>query len=148
MPSNEDLYREMLEQEAEDDRRYKQTQASKQMERVSPKRPNPQDARKRYQDEIAPVLEARRRVASGQAPTRNPLVNLLLKIKGEDKLPELPSDQIIEPSKGLVIDGPTIEEVQKVIAENPEAFRDLARSPVETRKVEAQRRNPGDLHHD
>ena len=148
MASNEDLYREIREQEEADDHRYRQQQAMREIAKVPRKPVNPLAAQNRYQEEIAPVLEARRRVAAGQSPTRNPLVNLMLKITGRDKLPELPKEQIVEPSKGLVIDGPTIAEAQKAIAENPMAFRDLSREPEEARKVEAKRRSSTDLHHD
>lgn len=146
MASAEDLYREMREQEEEDDRRFRQAQAMKQVARVQRRPIDTGDAKKRYAEEIAPVLERRARVAAGLPPTRNPLVNLMLKIRGEDRLPQLPKDQIIEPSKGLVIDGPTIAEAQRAIAENPEAFRDLAKSPEEARKVDAKRRGAEDLH--
>jgi hypothetical protein len=147
MASPEDLYRELQEQEEADDRRYRQQQAMKPV-RIQRRPIDSNAAKKRFQEEIEPVLEARRRVANGQPPTRNPLVNLMLKIRGEDKLKELPPEAIIEPSKGLVVDGPTIADAQKAIAENPMAFRDLAKMPEEARKVEAKRRGAEDLHHD
>lgn len=148
MPTNEDLFREIQEKDAADDARYRQALGGRELAKVKRKPVDPRSARQRYEEEIKPVLETRARIRSGLPPTRNPLVNLLLKIKGQDKLPELPKDQIIEPSKGLVIDGPTIAEAQKAIADNPEAFRDLAKAPADSRKVDAKRREPGDLRHD
>lgn len=140
MATPEDLYREILEQESRDDQRYRQNLAMREVKKITPKPIDTRTAKQRYEEEIRPVLEARQRVRTGHAPTRNPLVNLMLRITGRDKLPEIAPQDIVEPSKGLVIDGPTIADVQKAIAENPEAFRDLARTPEEVRKVDAKRR--------
>lgn len=148
MPSNEDLYRELEEQEAQDDARFDQRYRMKPIRGVARKEPDPLKAMKRYREEILPVLEARRRVAAGEGPTGNPIKDAWLRITGKDKVPEMAKEDVIEPSKGLVIDGPTIEEVQKIISENPDKFRDLAKAAPEVRPVAAERKPPSHYHHD
>lgn len=146
MSQAEDLYREMSEQERRDDKRFGQDQAMKEISKVKPREPDADKAMERYQREIAPVFEARRRIAKGLPPTRNPIVNLYLRLTGQDHIEELPESEIIPPSKGLVICGPTLEEVQKAIAADPKRFHDLTRAAPEVRPVQARRKTPEDLH--
>lgn len=146
MPSNEDLYRELEQQELEEDRRFGQGFAMKAIRRpVPPKREDPATARKRFEKEIKPVLEMRRRIEAGLPPTTNPLKNLYLKITGQDKIVYRDDFKIVDPTKGLVVEGKTIEDVQREIAEHPEEFAHLMRKPAEAQKTDAPRRSVDDL---
>lgn len=144
--ADEDLYREIEEQEAEDDARFKQRYAINEIKKVQRKEPDYVAAQERYEKEIRPVIEARARVESGLPITDNPLRNAWLRLTGKDKIVERPGFQIVEPSKGLILDGPTIEEVQKEIAANPEKYRHLAKIAPEVNPVEAKRKTPQDLY--
>lgn len=145
MSREEDLYRELAEQEEEDDMRYHQARGGKEMKKIIPKQPDPVAAQKRYDEEIKPVLEARRRVQEGLPPTDNPLRNAWLKITGQDKIVERPGFQIVEPSKGLVLDGPTVDEVQKEIAANPEKYPHLQKHAPTVRPVMASKREASNI---
>ena len=144
MPSNEDLYREMAEQEEEEDQRYKQLLAQSQIRRVQPNDPDYRKAQERYEREIRPVLETRARIIDGKPATGNPVRNAWLRITGQDKI--VPPEKIVEPSKGLVLEGPSIAEVQKEIAANPDKFRHLTRKAPDVRPTEAKRKAPQDFH--
>ena len=63
--SSEDLYREMLDREDEDDRRFKQRRAALDSHPVTVRRPNELISIARYNREIAPVIEARARISAG-----------------------------------------------------------------------------------
>ena len=143
--SAEDLYREMAEQESRDDARFDQRYAIREIQKVSPKGPDTEKARERYEKEIAPVLEARRRLAAGLPPTDNPFVNLWLKMTGKDKAEDLPQTEIVDRSKSFGLVGPSVEDIQKVIASDPDKFRDLARNAPEVRPVQVNRKTPDDL---
>lgn len=143
---DEDLYREIEEQEDEDDSRYKQKYKMRELGKTPKREPDPVKAIKRFNEEIAPVLEARRRVQEGLPPTTNPFRNFYLKLTGQDQIVERPGFQMVEPSRGLVLDGPTVEEVQKQIAENPGAYKHLAKSAPEVQRIEAKRKGPEDLY--
>ena len=144
MPSNEDLYREMVEQERRDDKVYGQDYTMK-AARITPRGPDPEKAKERYKKEIGPVLEARRRIAQGLPATNNPFVNLFLKITGKDKLDELPQEEIVDRGKSFGLIGPSVEDIQKLIAQNPAQFRDLSRSAPEVRQVQARRKTAEDV---
>ena len=142
---DDDLFHEIEEQEAADDARFKQQYRMQPLRNMARKPVDSTKARKQYEEEIKPVLEARARVLRGEGPTNNPLKNLYLKLTGQDQIVERPDFKMVEPSKGLVLDGPTLEEVRKEIEANPEAFRDLAKSAPEVRSVEAKRKGPEDI---
>ena len=141
--SSEDLYREMLEREDEDDRRFKQRRAALDSHPVTVRRPNELISIARYNREIAPVIEARARISAGLPATRNPLTNAWLKLTGRDKLK--PADPV-DPSKGFVMTGPTATEVQAMIIANPEKFKDLKRKAVDVTPRGAKRKTSEDLH--
>lgn len=148
MASHEDLYREMVEQEEEADRRNQQALAMRELAKKQPRPPRRDAAEERYREKILPVLETRRRIAAGLPPTTNPLVNLYLKITGRDRISELPKEEIKDPAKSFGLDGPSPEEIAKAIQENPEAFADLRRAPEAVRPVAAVRKSAQDLRHD
>jgi len=145
MPTNEDLYREIEEEETADDIRFNQRRAKDAIKAVKRKEPNAAIALQRYEREIKPVLEARKRIEDGLPPTDNPIRNAWLRLTGQDRIVEREGFAIVEPSKGLVLEGPSVEEVAKEIAANPEKFKHLSRQAPQVQKVEAQRRTPGNL---
>ena len=146
MSRDEDLYADLQRQEEEEDYRYQQRRAELDSHKKPRREPNETAALARYNREIRPVLEARQRVIEGRAPTGNPVRNAWLRLTGRDKIPDVPKKDIADPTKGFVLSGPTIQEVQKEIAANPAAHRHLARKAPEVRRVEAKRRGAGDLH--
>lgn len=148
MSRDEDLYRELVEREERDEALFERATKRKcDMKAIPlpPRAPDADKARERYNREILPVLEARRRLAEGKPATNNPLVNLFLKVMGRDKLDELPPEEIVERSKGFGLVGPSVEDIQKEIAANPEKFKDFTRHAPEVRPVQATRRTPDDL---
>ncbi len=135
--SQEDLYREIQSQEEADDAHYRQNQAMREIKKLPRKEPDYGAAQVRYNEELAPVFEARRRVLAGLPPTKNAFKNAWLKITGQDKIPEV---EAIDPSKGLVLQGPTVEDVQKEIAANPAAYAHLAKVAPRVGQVQAEHR--------
>ena len=144
MATNEDLYREMVDQERRDDKVYGQDYTMK-AAKITPKGPDPDKGRERFKNEIAPVLEARRRLSAGLPATTNPLVNLYLKVMGKDKLEELPETEIVDRAKSFGLIGPSVEDIQKMIAQDPDKFRDLSRSAPEVRPVQVRRKTTEDV---
>lgn len=128
-----------MEQEEADDRRFEQARGMDPIRGVERKPVDPNVAAARYQKEIAPVLARRERAKNSRA------YRLFLKATGQWKGMEAGDVEEVHPSKGLVMTGPSLEEVQKAIADNPAAFKDLIRSPVEVRPVEAKRKTAADL---
>ena len=141
--SSEDLYREMLDREDEDDRRFKQRRAALDSHPVTVRRPNELISIDRYNREIAPVIEARARISAGLPATRNPITNAWLKLTGRDRLKDA---EAVDPSKGFTLAGPTTAQVQAEIAANPERFSHLKRKGIEVTRKGAKRRTPEDLH--
>ena len=84
--NNEDLYRQMVEQEREDDLRYQQSLAAKNV-KVARREPDAMKAIARYNRDFKPVFEARQRVRNGRGPTGNPIKDAWLKMTGQIKLP-------------------------------------------------------------
>lgn len=144
MPSNEDLWRELQEQEQADDHRYKQAQAMREIEKRKPiaTRMDGRSPEQRFKEDWSKRLEARRRVLKGLPPTKNPLYNAWLRLTGQDKLPQV---DVVEPDKGLKLTGFTQEEIVALIASDPKRFADLAKAPVSTQKVVASKRTAEDL---
>lgn len=102
---DEDLYDEILRQEAEDDERYEQN-LGKKVIKEERRLPDVNKSFARFKEEIAPVIETRRRIAAGLPPTKNPFRNLILKLVGKDKIKDRPVD-IVNPSAGMIpIDPP------------------------------------------
>lgn len=136
--NNEDLYREIQSQEEEDDHRFKQNQAPKELKKLPRKEPDYLVADARFQKDFVPVFEARRRVLAGLPPTSNPFRNAWLKMTGQDKIPDV---EVVDPTKGLVLHGPTVDDVAKEIAANPEAYRHLAKVAPSVQPTQAERRS-------
>jgi hypothetical protein len=84
--SHEDLYREIQSQEEEDDARFRQNQAMREIKKVPRKEPDYVAAEQRYKKDFLPVFEARQRVLNGLPPTSNPFRNAWLKITGQDTI--------------------------------------------------------------
>lgn len=124
MASNEDLIREIEEEEAAAARLYKLP--AKQVARAEP---NADAARQRYLRDFAPVIARQRRAAAGQPITNNPLKNLWLKMTGKDKLP---TPDVFDPVQGIAMEhGMTAEEVRQEILAHPELYPDLQKTPPE-----------------
>jgi hypothetical protein len=94
MPDHEDLYEDMERKEEADARLLK-------FERpFVPRRDvNASDARERYLRDFAPVIARQKRALAGQPITRNPLVNLYLKLTGKDKVP---TPEVVKPTKDFM----------------------------------------------
>lgn len=114
MPSDEDLLREIEEQEARDDHVFKQELAGKITSKVKRGKVDVEKAIRRHKKDWAPVIERRRRVAAGLPISKNPIFNLFLKVTGQDKIPEVKQ---FEPSKGMVLVGRTVDDIRREIAE-------------------------------
>ncbi len=140
MPSNEDLYQEMRRDEEEAANLYRRAPKEK------PRAPvNESLARDRYEKEIAPVLERRRRAEAGLPITDNPLKNFMLRLLNKDKVPE--PVVIVDPNQGIAVQvGATAEEVRQQIIAAPEQFADLRKKAPTVKPVNATRKGPQDLH--
>lgn len=120
MPSPEDLLRDMErdEEDVADLYRVERKEAPRKLV-------NAAEARKRYERDIKPVLEARARVAAGLPPTDNPLRNLLLRVTGRDTVEELPATEVVEPTPGIGKHvGLTEEEIRADMLAHPERYAD------------------------
>ena len=102
MANHEDLYRELQAQETHDDELYEQQYAKKAAKKVPQVAVDSNAAAKRYNEEILPVIQARRRVAQGLPPTNNPIKNLILKVTNKDKFTELSDIEIVEPTTEFI----------------------------------------------
>ena len=118
MPSDEDLYQEIQEQEDRDDALFHQNISGKIIGKVTRPEIDKEKALYRHKKDWKPVIERRRRVAAGLPITKNPLYNLYLKVTGQDKIPDV---EKIEPSKGMRTVGKTVDEIRKEIAEKAKA---------------------------
>jgi hypothetical protein len=143
--NNEDLYRQMEEQEREDDLRYRQSLAPRQTGRAAKKEPDVMKALARFNRDFKPVFAARRRVRMGLGPTGNAIKDAWLKLTRKDKLPDESEIEVVAPDAGFVLSGPTIEEVQKEIAENPEKYADLRRVAPKVQPKAVDRRTSSNL---
>jgi hypothetical protein len=114
MPSDEDLLREIQEQEEHDDAAYDQTLARRFTAKVDRKPIDVEAALTRHAKKWKPIIERRRRAEAGLPITKNPLFNLYLRLTGQDKIPVVES---VEPTKGVVPVGKTVEEIRREIIE-------------------------------
>lgn len=144
MPSNEDLYQQMLEEEAE----YNE-QASRNLKVARGGQPPPQRevnhavARERYNRDVRPVIERIKRAEAGKPITRNPVYNAWLKLTGQDKVP---MPEVVDPVFGLAKQtGMTVEEVRAEILAHPELYPDLSRKAPKVQVVPAVRKTAADL---
>ena len=129
MPNNEDLLRELEEQERRDDARYRPFNlAGRELKKVKPvSKPNKDNRTplQRFEEDIAPVIERRRRVEAGLPISSNPFWNAWLKLTGQDKIPVV---EVVEPDAQFQTVGPSVDEIRKQIAENPDAFKHLRKA--------------------
>lgn len=126
---HEDLYREVLDQERRDDARFDQSQSMQAIRGYQPKPPSSAEAQRRFNRELKPIFRRLAKMKPGSVKHRRGFV-------------------LGDPSKMMIADGPTVEDVKKQIAANPEKFRHLAKRPVEVKSVNASRKEPGNLHRD
>ena len=132
--SNEHLWREIRDQEMEDDARFKQNRAMDEL-RKSPPKPIDHDAAiKRFNEDFEPMFRRREKARTSLA------YRLFLKATGQWQQMDEGSVQVVDPTKGLVLVGPTVEDVQKEIAANPAAYKHLAKTAPQVGYVQAERR--------
>jgi hypothetical protein len=145
MPSNEDLYDEMRQEEASVD---ELASHALKMKRGAPPPPSPpevnkSEARMKYERDFKPLIERIKRVQAGKPITNNPIKNAWLKITGQDKLPEV---EVVDPRAGILVQsGKSAEEIRQEMIDHPEAFADLAQRPPVVKPVGAQRKTVQDL---
>ena len=132
--SNEHLYKELRDQEMEDDARFKQNRAMDELRKAPQKPIDHEAAMKRFNEDFAPVFARRERARTSRA------YRLFLKATGQWKGMDAGSVEVVDPSKGLVLIGPTVEDVQKEIAANPAAYKHLSKSAPQVAHVQAERR--------
>lgn len=135
MPSNEHLYRDLREREEEEDAAYRQNRTPDALRSFTPKPVDHDAAMKRYAEDFAPVFRNRERARTSLA------YRLYLKATGQWKGMEAGDVEVVNPSRGLTLIGPTVEDVQKEIAANPSAFKHLSKSAPAIAHVQAERRN-------
>lgn len=149
MASNEDLWRELEELERRDEagfqrivgRLHRHQELGKRKPVAAPRNDN-RTPEQRFKEDIAPVIERRRRVEAGLPISGNPIYNLFLKLTGQDKLPVV---EKFDPDKDFQVVGQSTEEIRQIIAANPEAYKHLAKAPAKTQQVNAARRTAEDL---
>ena len=134
MPSNEHLYRELREREEEEDLAYRQNRAPDALRSFTPKPVDHDAAMKRFREDFEPVFRRREKARTSLA------YRLFLKATGQWKGMDVGDVEVVNPSAGLVLIGPTVEDVQREIAANPSAFKHLAKSAPAISHVQAERR--------
>lgn len=145
MPNNEDLLREIEEQERRDDSRYQQSAGMRELSKLKPiarRRADNRTPMQRFEQDIKPVLERRKRVEAGLPISSNPFYNAYLRLTGQDKLPVV---ELVEPDKQYGTVGQTVDEIRQIISENPQAFRHLSKSPEHVRATGAKKKTVEDL---
>jgi hypothetical protein len=135
MPSNEDLYRDLREREEEEDAAFRQNRAPDALRSFTPKPIDHDAAIKRFNEDFAPVFRRREKAMTSLA------YRLFLKATGQWKGMEVGDVEVVNPSAGLTLIGPTVEDVQREIAANPTAFKHLAKNAPAISHVPAERRN-------
>jgi hypothetical protein len=130
--SNESLWNELREREEQEDARYKQNLAMKEVAKVKPKPVDYNAAMKRFNDEIKPVIERREKARTSKA------YRLFLKVTGQ--WTDLDAAEAISPTKGLVSAGQTPEELAHEIQQNPDAFKHLSKTAPKITPVAADHR--------
>jgi hypothetical protein len=133
--TNEDLYRELRQKEMEEDALYRQNQAPKAMRNVEPPKVDFDKAMKRYNEEIKPVFERRKRAQTSLA------YRLFLKATGNWKGMEAKDVELVNPTRGLVMTGPTMDEMRAMIAADPKAYRHLMKNAPAVQSVPAEHRS-------
>lgn len=133
--SDEHLFRELQDAECEDDLRFRQNLAPRALGTFKPKSVDHDAAMKRFHQDFAPVFARREKARTSRA------YRIWLKATGQWKGMETADVEAIDPSKGLKLIGPTVEDVQREIAANPAKFKHLAKSAPVVGHVDAERRS-------
>ena len=131
---DEHLYQQIVDQEREDDYRYRQNLAGKELAKFTPKAVDTKAAMERFEKDFAPVFAARRKVG------RSKVFREKMRLSGDLKDMELNPKEIVDPDRGIVTVGPTAEQIVKQIAKNPKAYRHLMKKGPKVHHVGAQRR--------
>jgi hypothetical protein len=118
----------------EDDARFKQNRAMDELRKAPQKPIDHKAAMERFDKEFAPVFARRRKAMTSRA------YRLYLKATGQWKGMEVGDVEVVDPSKGLVLVGPTVEDVQREIAANPAAYKHLSKSAPQVGHVQVERR--------
>ena len=137
--SDEHLYRELVEREREDDVRYGQNRARDEIRKFTPKPVDHNRAMHLYETEIKPVFDRRRRAMSSVA------YRLFLKATGQWKGMEAKDVELVNPTKGLVTTGPSVDEMLEKIKKDPKAYRHLQRNAPPVHAVNAARKTPAEI---
>lgn len=132
--SNESLWRELQEKEQEEDYLYKQNLAMKELRKAQPKPVDVAKAMERYNREIKPVFERRKRALTSKA------YRLWLKATGNWKGMEAKDVELVNPTKGLGMIENSFQDKLAEIQANPEAFRHLMRNGEKVAPVHAERK--------
>ena len=111
--SDENLWRELQEKEREDDARYRQRLADHTVGKFVPKPVDFDTAMKRYEEEILPVFQLRNKAF------RSKVLRERLRKSGDLAALYLDPKEIADPSRGMVMVGPTDTEIIKKIRRNP-----------------------------
>lgn len=132
--SNESLWRELQEKEQEEDYLYRQNLAMKELRKAQPKPVDVAKAMERFNKEIKPVFERRKRALSSKA------YRLWLKATGNWKGMEAKDVELVNPTKGLGMIGNSFQEKLAEIQADPQAFRHLMRNGEHVSPVQAERK--------
>lgn len=137
MASHEDLYRQMQQQDEEDAAHARSHYGVPvKPAPLPPREADANAARARYAKDIAPVI-ARIKKAQGSKVWR-----AVYKLMGHD----IPNPEAVDPTEGVSVQtGKSLEEVRKIIIENPDNFSDLRKKSETARRVEAMRKTAQDL---
>lgn len=143
MASNEDLYRQMEQEEEELQYRYRVPRK----DAIPPKRKevDVQAAMARHARDFQPVIDTIKRAQAGLPLTNNPFKNFFLKLTGRDKVP---TPEVVEPTMEPVLVGKNEEERRLEIIENFEKNKHLRKAAVPVRPVAATRKTAQDLRGD
>ena len=88
----------------------------------------------RYKRDFAPVFARREEARTSKA------YRLFLKATGQWQGMDPGSVEEVNPSKGLVVAGPTVEEIHKEIMADPAAYAHLAKTAPKVQPVAIERR--------
>jgi hypothetical protein len=132
--NNEHLWRELSDAEREDDARFRQNRAMDELRKAAPKPIDHDAAIARFHQDFEPMFRRREKARTSLA------YRLFLKATGQWQQMDPGSVEVVNTSKGLVLVGPSVEDVQKEIAANPAAYKHLAKSAPQVGHVQAERR--------
>jgi len=132
--SDEHLWKELQEQERADDVRYHQNRSADALRGFTPKTIDHNAAIERYERDFVPMFAARRKVM------RSKVFREKMRQSGDLKDMDLAPKDIVDPTRGMVSVGPTVEQIIRQIAKNPKAYRHLMKKSPKVGAVNAVRR--------